>query len=841
MAEEQNNQTPPAKPTQAAEQSHAAQASSEQATQASSAQAAQQTDKPAQAAQPTAPKTAAEEVFPQEKNAKEQKSLIGTEISGCVILSKEAEGGMGAVYKARHKALNRIVCVKILSPSLSNDKKAVELFLTEARAIAELDHPNIVNVYNVGKEHGYYFIVMSFIEGKTLSQIVKKEKTIPIGRIVDLFEGVLLGLDAAHSKGIIHRDIKPSNILVNEDGQAKIVDFGIAKKIDKDKGTTKTTELAGTAYFIAPEQALGRDIDARADLYSLGASLYYVVTGKFPYTGKNTIDIIQKHINDKIPNPMKLRPTMPLWLAQAIQKLMSKKPEDRFPSAKATYLFFRKMRAEEQLRTEENNAGKQISLADEGPMRIAQEEVYQTNSEVQQHRARQKPQPSQRTSTTIPTLPEVPNATPKDRVLSIGNSRVNAEGGMLAAEDVETKAIFKENPKYTGRPLSRLVGPAAWKAIQLTVLTPLFMVFMGLVANVFHHWGVIASVHLVQGDDLLHNLIRAFTTLPYAPEQFKYMVFSIVLLLIGFGLTSLRTYSRAFMWMLFAGMTGFVAGVFAPEVSLTNTHAIAQHLFSPQYSLVYAFLAWCGTFMLCITLNRTAAQRVLGAACLVSTALLLFTATYLEVEPNATSSLMRLVGYMALGFVLAGGYYLLSPLKKNAAFMPILLLVSATVCLWVYNVSGLTQRIDKNLKFITQHLEIAVQPNERVQTKLMMEELGLDSKRTTFSQIDRSNETTDLKYEELNNLLREHLQKAGLTPFISEEQMPLVLHLLHNFYQGGGESNVRVTAWRYALAYPLVHFNQQAHENNAYTWLLLLLILAGGLSCVGATLHKGIV
>ena len=144
-------------------------------------------------------------------------SLVGQEISGCEILNKVAEGGMGAVYKARHKALNRIVCVKILSPALANDKKAVELFLTEARAIAELDHPNIVNVYNVGKEKGYYFIVMSYIEGQTLSMMLKRNKVLPIGIILDLFEGVLQGLSAAHEKGIIHRDIKPSNVILTTD------------------------------------------------------------------------------------------------------------------------------------------------------------------------------------------------------------------------------------------------------------------------------------------------------------------------------------------------------------------------------------------------------------------------------------------------------------------------------------------------------------------------------------------------------------------------------------------------------------------------------------------------
>ena len=145
---------------------------------------------------------------------KPENVLIGQEISGCVILEKISQGGMGVVFKAKHKALNRTVCVKILSPNLAKDKKAVGLFLTEARAVAEVEHQNIVQVYNVGKEKGFYFIVMSFIEGEPLSYIVRKRPNLPIGFVVDTFIGILSGLQAAHQKGIVHRDIKPSNILI---------------------------------------------------------------------------------------------------------------------------------------------------------------------------------------------------------------------------------------------------------------------------------------------------------------------------------------------------------------------------------------------------------------------------------------------------------------------------------------------------------------------------------------------------------------------------------------------------------------------------------------------------
>ena len=290
-------------------------------------------------------------------------ALVGQEIAGCEIIEKISEGGMGTVFKARHKALDKIVCVKILSPALVNDKKAVSLFLTEARAIAELDHPNIVFVYNVGKEKGFYFIVMTFIDGESLSSIVRKRPNLPVSFIIDTFIGILKGLDAAHQKGIIHRDIKPSNILITKKLEAKIVDFGIAKKVDKEKGYTQSTELAGTAYFLSPEQALGRPVDQRADLYSVGASLFYVLTGKYPFTGKNSMDIIQKHINEPVPDVSALRKGIPPWLSLATTKLMSKKPEDRFQSAADTLAFFQKQRADDQLKLSQGlNINEEVGL-----------------------------------------------------------------------------------------------------------------------------------------------------------------------------------------------------------------------------------------------------------------------------------------------------------------------------------------------------------------------------------------------------------------------------------------------------------------------------------------------
>lgn len=774
----------------------------------------------------------------------EQKELVGSEISGCLILNKVAEGGMGAVYKARHKALNRIVCVKILSPSLANDKKAVELFLTEARAIAELDHPNIVNVYNVGKEHGYYFIVMSYIEGKTLSQIVKQQKTIPIGTIVDLFEGVLLGLDAAHNKGIIHRDIKPSNILVNAEGQAKIVDFGIAKKIDKDKGTTKTTELAGTAYFIAPEQALGRDIDARADLYSLGASLYYVVTGKFPYTGKNTIDIIQKHINDPVPNPVLLRPSMPLWLAQAIQKLMNKKPEDRFASAKATYLFFKKMRAEEQLRVQEGNAGKQISLADEGPMKLVEDETFQTTRTIREERTQRPPQPSKRiTTSNIPTLAQMPETkeTAKKLAHAAANAAVNTQMAMGDASKVETKNVFQKAEQATVYKKTRPLKTRLWNLIQIFILPPVFVGFMGLLAYFFHGWGKIASVRTVEDFGVIANLVRSIVVLPFEPNQLKYMVISVALLIVAFLLASVKAYSRTFLLSLFTALIAYMAGVFTPQVPFLQTEAIGGFLFSPQYSLAYVLFALGGTLLMCMTLNRNFAQSLLGAVFFTATLAMVYMATHLEIEPNVQDLWFRLLGYGGVAALLAGLYYFLSPFQRSSAFMPTVFVVLGCLCIWFYNLSGVPFRVEKTLKSITRHIPIQTLSAVTDKQKTTEELLGIEFKQTQFSTIDSTNETSHLSQDELNELLMKHLRKIGIEQLIPKEEMPFFLLLLKNYYQEGGKEHAKLTAWKYALRFPMRYFNENAQENDAYSWMLLMLFAIGGVSCVLSALRKGIV
>lgn len=257
----------------------------------------------------------------------------GTVFAGCRIISKLGQGGMGTVYKAHQESLDKFVCVKLLSPDLAREQRNIDFFLREARSAAKLDHPNIVHVYNFGKENGSYFIVMSYVEGKSLQDLVAEKGPLPVKDATEIIVGVLEGLAHAHSKSVIHRDIKPANILVGPDNVPRIVDFGLARSITEEKQLTMAGEMVGTAYFMSPEQGLAGTVDNRADLYAAGATYFYILTAKYPFDGKSSIEVIHKHIGEPVPNVILMRPDVPLWASRVIERLMRKKPEDRYQKA----------------------------------------------------------------------------------------------------------------------------------------------------------------------------------------------------------------------------------------------------------------------------------------------------------------------------------------------------------------------------------------------------------------------------------------------------------------------------------------------------------------------------
>lgn len=760
----------------------------------------------------------------------QQNSLIGQEISGCTILQKVATGGMGSIYKARHKALDRVVCVKILSPALTNDKKAVELFLTEARAIAELEHPNIVQVYNVGKEKGYYFIVMAFIEGLTLSQLVKKNKKLPVETILDLFEGVLLGLDAAHDKGIIHRDIKPSNILINPQMQAKIVDFGIAKKMDKDKGSTKTTELAGTAYFIAPEQALGRDLDTRADLYSVGASLYYVLTGQFPYNGKNTIDIIQKHINEPVPNAGELRPDLPAWLSGAIQKLMSKKPEDRFQTAKEAYVYFQKMRAMDLLNVKK---GSTINLSSNTGLKLVKEEKFTTN-DLQRARQAEKPVKQTAPNTKPSLLPSVdaavvlPNATAPQEARNEDNQ---PQSDLLAAQDVQPVELFTPAPTFAQRQAREATRRTAKLALGVLLKLPIWIVFTCIVAYVCHRFGVICSVHVDPSHSLLSNLVSPFVAAQYAPSQLVFTLLVGVLLVLIFVSAAVKEYARASLTLFCLAFVSYMAGLFVPTSAFLNVQNMGQFIFSPEYYLCYLAFALLWAISFCFTYNRTVMQGTLASALVALAVTLSYLAAHLSIAPAADIPLFKILFFVSLFSAVVAVYYLLNRHERTAVILPLVFLLLSCGLMWTYTVSGVVQ--------VTRHTTEAVvsqihpkELNNIAQNDEIEKELGIDSRREVFARLDKTTDISILDNEESRAFFTKQLQQLAPEAF-TDENRPIFIRLLTDYYNGGA-SKMNTSLWGYALMLPVENFNKDAQDNNAYTFLMVMLMLLSTCFCLGS-------
>jgi hypothetical protein len=259
----------------------------------------------------------------------ESDSPIGMEAGGCKIVELIARGSMGAVYKAKHIGLNRYVAVKML-PTISNNPDLVKRLLFEARAVAKLEHPNIVQVYDVGFQRGYFFMVMQLLMGQTLEERLREMGALPVETAVGIAQDVAKGLQAAHEKGVIHRDLKPANIILTEDGRARLTDFGLAQ--DPDNPEEKTGLIVGTPYYMSPEQWLGHKADERSDLYSLGIILFQMLTGKRPVEGDSVSDLMHQHLKVPLPSPRKIDPTLPEGLCAVVRKLVAKPPRKRYPT-----------------------------------------------------------------------------------------------------------------------------------------------------------------------------------------------------------------------------------------------------------------------------------------------------------------------------------------------------------------------------------------------------------------------------------------------------------------------------------------------------------------------------
>ncbi|MGD9232185.1 MAG: serine/threonine-protein kinase, partial [Desulfobacterales bacterium] len=251
------------------------------------------------------------------------------------IVKELGKGSMGVVYQAHDPQIDRLVALKVLREDRVGGEDFVLRFLKEAKAIGRLSHPNIVTVYDVGRDHGTIYIAMEYLEGKPFNDVIRNGQ-MSLEQNVDIGLQVARTLNYAHSKGIVHRDIKPSNIILSADGQVKLTDFGIARIEDSDAAQqTQAGDILGTPTYMSPEQVIGKSVDGRSDLYSLGVLLYELTVGRRPFLGNNIATIFRAITHDDPVAPSQIDPSIPKGLSDIIIKALSKNPDERFQTGAA--------------------------------------------------------------------------------------------------------------------------------------------------------------------------------------------------------------------------------------------------------------------------------------------------------------------------------------------------------------------------------------------------------------------------------------------------------------------------------------------------------------------------
>ena len=244
------------------------------------------------------------------------------------ILGRIGSGGMADVYKGKDHKLNRFVAIKVLKSDYRSDEVFIKKFLSEAQAAAGLMHPNVVNVYDVGQDRGLYYMVMELVEGITLKDYIEKKGRLSAKETVSIAIQMVTGLQAAHNHHIIHRDIKPQNIIISKDGKVKVTDFGIARATTSTQ--TISTSVMGSVHYTSPEQARGGVVDERSDIYSIGITLYEMVTGHVPFDGDSTVSVALKHLQEQITSPAEEVEDLPYSLECIIMKCTQKSPDLRY-------------------------------------------------------------------------------------------------------------------------------------------------------------------------------------------------------------------------------------------------------------------------------------------------------------------------------------------------------------------------------------------------------------------------------------------------------------------------------------------------------------------------------
>src|SRR6185312_15902948 len=257
-------------------------------------------------------------------------TLLGTTLNGRYRLeARVGAGGMSTVYRALDETLQRQVAIKLMNREVTSDSDQLERFRREARAVAQLSHPHIVGVIDAGEDEGRPYIVFEYVEGETLKERIRRNGRLPIAEAVAYGIEIARALGAAHARHIVHRDVKPQNVLIDEEGSAKVTDFGIARTLDED-GLTADGRVLGTTDYVSPEQALGQDVTGQSDLYSLGVVLYEMLTGEVPFTGESQVAVAMKHVREQIPDVQLKRPEISAALASVVDTATAKRLDERY-------------------------------------------------------------------------------------------------------------------------------------------------------------------------------------------------------------------------------------------------------------------------------------------------------------------------------------------------------------------------------------------------------------------------------------------------------------------------------------------------------------------------------
>ncbi len=256
--------------------------------------------------------------------------MIGTVLSGRYRLeAKLGSGGMSTVYLARDETLDRSVAVKVMHREMSEQEDQLQRFRQEARAVAKLTHPNVVSVIDAGEDGGHPYIVFEYVKGETLKQRIGRVGALDTQEAIAYAIEVARGLSVAHARNMVHRDIKPQNVLIDDEGRAKLTDFGISRQLEQD-GVTATGRVLGTTDYVAPEQAMGKEVDPRSDIYSLGVVLYEMLVGQVPFHADSQVGVAMKHVNEELPDVQRRRPEVSAAVALVVERATAKNPAERY-------------------------------------------------------------------------------------------------------------------------------------------------------------------------------------------------------------------------------------------------------------------------------------------------------------------------------------------------------------------------------------------------------------------------------------------------------------------------------------------------------------------------------